>query len=78
MLSGALSGCVRGAPSFPLFGSFFPAWMFCAIFGVLAAIGARAAFVAFRKADVLPSQLFVCTGIGITFALLGWLLWFGR
>jgi hypothetical protein len=52
--------------------------MFCAIFGVLAAIGARAAFVAFGKADVLPSQLFVCTGIGITFALLGWLLWFGR
>jgi hypothetical protein len=69
---------VRGAPSFPLFGSFFPAWLFCAVFGVLAAIGARVAFVALGKADVLPFQLFVCTAIGLLSAVVGWLIWFGR
>jgi hypothetical protein len=74
----ALSGCVRGAPSFTLFGSFFPAWMFCAIFGVLAAIAARVTFVALGKADLLPFQLFVCTSIGVVFAAIGWLVWFGR
>ena len=67
-----------GAPSFPLFGSFFPAWMFCALFGVLTAIGARVAFVVLGKGDVYPFQLFVCTSIGVCFAFAGWLIWFGR
>jgi hypothetical protein len=78
MVLSGLSGCVRGAPSFPLFGAFFPAWLFCAVFGVLAGVGARVAFLALGKADVLPYPLFVCTSIGVTCALLIWLVWFGR
>jgi hypothetical protein len=78
VLCAGLGGCVRGAPSFPLFGSFFPAWMFCALFGVLTAIGARVAFVVLGKGDVYPFQLFVCTAIGVCFAFAGWLIWFGR
>jgi hypothetical protein len=78
VLAGALSGCVRGAPSFPMFGSLFPAWLFCAVVGVLAAVGARVAFVALGKADALPYQLFVCCSIGACVGLLGWLIWFGR
>jgi hypothetical protein len=60
-----------------LFGAFFPGWMFCATLGILAAIGARALFVASGLAYVLPFQLFVCTSIGVCFALLAGLLWFG-
>jgi hypothetical protein len=75
-----LSGCDvgRGAPSFTLFGAFFPGWMFCAAFGILAAIGARIVLVSTGWSAVLPFQLFVCTSIGMIFGLLVWLLWFGR
>jgi hypothetical protein len=45
---------------------------------VLAGVGARVAFLALGKADVLPYPLFVCTSIGVTCALLIWLVWFGR
>ena len=75
----ALSGCsVRGAPSYALFGAFFPAWMFCALIGIVTAIGARIAFVVAGLANVLPYQLFVHASIGLSVALLVWLLWFGQ
>lgn len=73
----ALGGCAqRGAPSFPLFGAYFPAWMLCALLGILVAIGARAVFVATGLSAALPFQLFVCVATGLCFALLAWLLWF--
>jgi len=73
----ATSGCaVRGAPSFVLFGAFFPAWMFVAGIGILAAIAARAVLVATGLAEVLPFQLLVCCSAGLTTAVLLWLLWF--
>jgi len=66
----ALNGCsVQGAPSYTLFGAYFPAWMFCAALGILVAILARAVFVATGLADVLPLQLFVCVSIGLGAAL---------
>jgi hypothetical protein len=75
----SLSGCglVRGAPSFSLFGAFFPSWMLCAMLGILAAVGARALFVVTDWAEILPYQLFVCASLGLIFGLLTWLLWFG-
>jgi hypothetical protein len=71
-----LSGC--GAPSYTLFGAFFPGWMFCGAIGILAAIGARAVFVSTGLSTILPFQLFVCASIGVIFGTLAWLLWFGR
>ena len=69
---------MSGAPSYTLFGAFFPAWMFCAVIGILGAIGVRAAMVSSGLAKVLPYQLFVCASIGLIVALLVWLIWFGR
>lgn len=69
---------VSGAPSYTLFGAFFPAWMVCAVFGIFAAVAARAAMVSSGLAKVLPYQLFVCASIGLIVALLLWLIWFGR
>jgi hypothetical protein len=75
----AVSGCaLRGAPAFALFGSYFPAWMFCSLIGIFAAIGTRVVFVVTGLAEVLPWQLFVCTAAGVCCALLAWLLWFGQ
>jgi hypothetical protein len=74
-----LCGCSgTGAPSFDIFGAFFPAWLLCALLGIFAALGARLFFVARNLTDVLPFQLSVCTALGTIFALLVWLICFGR
>lgn len=75
----ALSGCSPvGAPSFELFGAFFPAWMFCGLIGIACALAARAAFVGSGLSNYLPHQLLVCTATGVIAASSAWLLWFGR
>jgi hypothetical protein len=72
------SGCAtRGAPSFVLFGAYFPAWMLVAGIGILVAIGTRVTIVATGLAEAVPMQLLVCTSTGLTAAILVWALWFG-
>jgi hypothetical protein len=75
----SLCGCSElGAPSFDLFGAFFPAWLLCAVLGIFAAFGARIFFAARNLTDALPFQLPLCTSLGAIFALLIWLTCFGR
>jgi hypothetical protein len=75
----ALGGCAaREAPSFVLFGAYFPAWMFCALVGIVGALTARAALVATGRSETLPFQLFACVSIGLIVAVTAWSLWFGR
>jgi hypothetical protein len=74
-----LCGCSEaGAPSLDIFGAFFPAWLLCAVLGIFVAITARVFFTDRTLTAVLPYQLFVCTSIGTIFALLVWLICFGR
>jgi YtcA family len=74
-----LTGCSSGgAPSFTLFGAFFPGWMFCGLAGIIGAVAARAVFVGSGLSNALPYQLFVCTAIGVIVAVLVWFVWFGR
>jgi hypothetical protein len=72
-----LSGCsLAGAPSYELFGAFFPAWMFCALIGI---VGAAALGVVLRSPnfnEVIPWPLAVCTAVGIIVGLLAWTLLF--
>jgi hypothetical protein len=79
LISFSISGCsTGGAPSFDLFGAFFPAWLLCGIAGVAGAVTARIAFVSSGVANALPYQLAVCTAIGVITALLFWLVSFGH
>ena len=74
-----LAGCSSaGAPSFELFGAFFPAWMLCALLGIVGAAGARVVLTSptFND-DPIPFQLAVCTSAGVVVALLGWMVLFG-
>jgi YtcA-like protein len=74
-----LTGCsAGGAPSFDLFGAFFPAWLLCGMVGIAGAAVARAIFVSSGLANTLPYQLAVCTAIGVITALLVWLVGFGH
>lgn len=74
----ALSGCSNSAPSFTLFGAFFPAWLLCGTLGVAGAAIARVAFVVTGLSDVLPYQLFVCAAVGVIVSLCIWLVGFGQ
>jgi hypothetical protein len=67
-----------GAPSFTLFGAFFPVWLLCGTVGIVGAVVARLAFVSSGLANILPYQLAVCTAIGVIAALLLWLIGFGH
>ena len=74
MVSLSLGGC--GAPSYHIFGAYFPAWMFCALLGIAAALVARAIFVTNGLATEIPYQLGTCTAVGVIAGVLIWLLVF--
>jgi hypothetical protein len=76
-LSTGLGGCAtHGAPSFVLFGAYFPVWMLVGLIGILAGIAARVFMVATGLAEVVPSQLLTCVSIGVTIAIAAWLIGF--
>jgi hypothetical protein len=75
--SSTLIGCsFVGAPSLTLFGAFFPAWMLCALIGIVAAAGARVVLATPRLNEAIPLQLAVCTAVGVIVALLTWMVLF--
>jgi YtcA family len=79
LVSLSLGGCsTSSAPSFDLFGAFFPAWLLCGIVGIAGAVAARVAFVSSHVTNTLPYQLAVCVAIGVITAVLFWLIGFGR
>ena len=76
ILASFLGGCAGGAPSYVIFGAYFPAWLLSAIIGVCSALCARVLIAAFRL-DA-PYLLFVCVSVGIVAGSLFWLLLYGR
>jgi hypothetical protein len=73
----AVAGCsLAGAPSFELFGAFFPAWMLCALAGIIGAAGARVVLTTPTFNKVIPYQLAVCTAVGTIVGLLAWIALF--
>jgi hypothetical protein len=77
VLSSGMGGCAtHGAPTFVLFGAYFPAWMLVGLIGILAGVAARVVMVTTGLAEVIPSQLLSCVSIGATIAILAWLIGF--
>jgi len=71
------TGCTLGAPSFELFGAYFPLWLACALCGVLAAVIVRATLPTEVMGSALPLPWLICSGSGVVAAvLLSW-LWVG-
>jgi hypothetical protein len=67
------TGCSpAGAPSFALFGAFFPAWMVCALIGIIGAVAARLVLSTPLLGELIPFQLAVCTAVGTIVGLLAW------
>lgn len=65
------------APTFSLFGAFFPAWLVCAVAGIVGALSLRVAFSVIQLDDGIPFKLltYTCAALAIDCGL--WLLLFG-
>jgi len=73
-----LTSCsLAAAPSFELFGAYFPAWMLCALVGILGAAGSRVVLTTPALSGMVPFQFMVCTGVGVIVGLLSWVALFG-
>lgn len=78
VMSCGLTGCsLAGAPSFALFGAFFPAWLLCAVIGIVGAALTHVVLTSPAVSEVVPFQLAVCTAVGVIVGLLAWMVLFG-
>jgi YtcA family len=74
-----LSACsLRGAPSYSIFGAFFPAWLLCAGIGLVSSVVLRVLVIALGFEEALPSPLLVYTAFAAGAALWLWLALFGE
>ena len=78
LMSCMFTGCsLAAAPSFELFGAYFPAWMLCALVGVVGAAGTRVILTNTRFNHVVPCQFAVCAAMGVIVGVLSWAALFG-
>src|SRR5262245_23845898 len=68
----------NSAPTMDLLGSYFPAWMLCAVLGIVAAIIIRQLLAMTGIGDYVVAPLLTYAGLAVSATLLAWLLWFGH
>jgi hypothetical protein len=74
-----MTGCAEvRAPSIPLFGAYFPAWLACVVVGILGAVLLRVVFVLVGIDDRLPLRLLVYVSLAAAIAFATSLTFFGR
>ena len=66
------------SPTMDLLGSYFPAWMLCAVIGIVAAVIIRQILAVAGINDYVVAPLLTYAGIAVSATLLAWLLWFGH
>ncbi|MGC2402851.1 MAG: YtcA family lipoprotein [Acidobacteriaceae bacterium] len=70
-----LAGCSH-APEYSIFGSFFPAWIFCSVGGLVLMTGARALVARTVMAEHLAAPVLLYLGMATFFACVLWLLFY--
>jgi len=70
-----LAGCSH-APEYSIFGSFFPAWIFCSAGGLVLATGARALIVRTAIAEHLAAPVLLYLSMAIFLACMLWLVFY--
>lgn len=76
MAAGAAQAADPAAPSLVVFGSYFPAWIVCAILGVAGAAIARFILARLGIDEFLPLRLVVYLCLAIVCGLGVWLVWY--
>jgi YtcA family len=72
-----VAACSR-SPTMDLLGSYFPAWMLCAVIGIVAAVLIRQILSVTGIGDYVVAPLLTYAGLAVSATLLAWLLWFGH
>jgi hypothetical protein len=72
-----VAGC-NYAPTLNLLGSYFPAWMLCAVLGIVAAVIIRQILAVAGINDYVVAPLLTYAGLAVSATLFAWLLWFGN
>jgi hypothetical protein len=72
------AGCGRGpiAPSFSVFGSYFPAWIVCTLAGLVVTLVVRAIFVKTGLDEHLPVRMLVYVALTLLTAIALWAVFF--
>jgi hypothetical protein len=70
-----LSGC---NPVQSIVGSYFPAWMLCAVFGIILTVIIYLIFVKINIDEFIPAKLLIYLGLAISLTFISWLLLFGN
>ena len=73
----AISGCSY-SPTQDLFGSYVPAWMLCAVLGIIAAVIIREIIGVTGINDYVVAPLLTYAALAVSATLLVWLFWFGH
>jgi hypothetical protein len=66
------------SPTMDLLGSYFPAWMLCAVIGIVAAVIIRQILAVAGINEYVVAPLLTYAGLAVSATLLAWLLWFGH
>jgi YtcA family len=66
------------APTMDLLGSYFPAWMLCAVIGIVAAVIIRQILAVAGINDYVVAPLLTYAALAVSATLVAWLLWFGH
>jgi hypothetical protein len=66
------------SPTMDLLGSYFPAWMLCAVIGIVASVIIRQILAVAGINDYVVAPLLTYAGLAVPATLLVWLLWFGH
>jgi hypothetical protein len=66
------------SPTIDLLGSYFPAWMLCAVIGIVAAVIIRQILAGAGINDYIVAPLLTYAALAVSATLLAWLLWFGH
>jgi len=70
-----LAGCSH-SPEYSIFGSFFPAWIFCSAGGLVLAAGARAIVARSAIAEYLAAPVLVYLSMAVFLACVLWLFFY--
>jgi len=66
------------SPTMDLLGSYFPAWMLCAVIGIIASLIIRQILAVAGINDYVVAPLLTYAALAVSATLLAWLLWFGH
>ena len=66
------------SPTIDLLGSYFPAWMLCAVIGIVASVIIRQILAVAGINDYVVAPLLTYAALAVSATLLAWLLWFGH